>query len=85
MATRGARDERAAGLSAAVDGLREEVEHGENAVVLPHAVAPHARTLTQLADAGVVRERTGMRRNRVWQHDGVLAVLDLFAQAIHRR
>jgi len=43
------------------------------------------RALAQLADAGVVRERTGMRRNRVWQHDGVLAVLDLFAQAIHRR
>jgi Fic family protein len=43
------------------------------------------RALTQLADAGVVSERTGMRRNRVWQHDGVLDVLDLFTQAIHRR
>ncbi|WP_369824497.1 Fic family protein [Cellulosimicrobium sp. CUA-896] len=43
------------------------------------------RALAQLADAGVVSERTGMRRNRVWQHDGILAVLDLFAQDIHRR
>ncbi|MBD5787383.1 Fic family protein [Cellulosimicrobium terreum] len=43
------------------------------------------RALSQLADADVLRERTGLRRNRVWQHDGVLAVLDLFAQQIHRR
>ena len=43
------------------------------------------RALTQLTDAGVLRETTGLRRNRVWQHDGVLTVLDLFAQGIRRR
>lgn len=42
------------------------------------------RALAQLADAGVVQERTGLQRNRIWQHDGVLAVLDLFAQGIRR-
>ena len=40
------------------------------------------RALAQLTDAGILHERTGLRRNRVWQHDGVLAVLDLFAQRI---
>nr|WP_241769884.1 Fic family protein [Cellulosimicrobium sp. MM] len=42
------------------------------------------RALSQLADAGVLRERSGLRRNRVWQHEGILAVLDLFAQRIRR-
>ena len=35
-------------------------------------------------EAGVLRETTGLRRNRVWQHDGVPAVLDLFAQGLRR-
>jgi Fic family protein len=43
------------------------------------------RALSQLSDAGVLRERSGLRRNRVWQHDGILAVLDVFAQGIRRR
>jgi len=43
------------------------------------------RALSQLSDAGVLRERSGLRRNRVWQHDGIIAVLDLFAQGIRRR
>lgn len=43
------------------------------------------RALSQLSDAGVLRERSGLRRNRVWQHDGILAVLDLFGQGIRRR
>lgn len=43
------------------------------------------RALAQLTEAGVLVERTGQRRNRVWQHDGVLGVLDLFAQGIRRR
>ena len=43
------------------------------------------RALSQLTEAGVLVERTGQKRNRVWQHDGVLGVLDLFAQGITRR
>lgn len=42
------------------------------------------RALTQLTESGVLYERTGLQRNRVWQHDGVLAVLDHFAQGIRR-
>nr|WP_281497078.1 Fic family protein [Ornithinimicrobium sp. F0845] len=41
--------------------------------------------LDQLAGAGVLVERTGQRRNRVWQHSGVLAVLDEFADGLIRR
>lgn len=43
------------------------------------------RALTQLADAGVIEERTGKQRSRVWQHNGILNVLDAYAQSIHRR
>ena len=42
------------------------------------------RALGQLADAGVLEERTGLRRNRVWQHPGVLGVLDAYAQRLRR-
>ena len=41
--------------------------------------------LAQLADAGVLIERTGLRRNRVWEHPGVLTVLDQYAQSLLRR
>ena len=41
--------------------------------------------LAQLADAGVLIERTGLRRNRVWEHTGILAVLDQYAQGLLRR
>lgn len=41
--------------------------------------------LAQLTRAGVVDERTGMHRSRVWQHAEILAVLDAFAQGLHRR
>ncbi len=43
------------------------------------------RALAQLADVGLLVERTGRRRGRVWQHSGVLEVLDAYAQALHRR
>lgn len=43
------------------------------------------RALDQLTQAGVLTERTGLRRNRVWQHSGIIEVLDLYAQALHRR
>lgn len=42
------------------------------------------RALTQLTHAGVLEERTGKKRSRVWQHSGILGVLDSYAQAIHR-
>lgn len=41
--------------------------------------------LTQLADAGVLIERTGLRRNRVWQHPGILTVLDEYARMLLRQ
>lgn len=40
--------------------------------------------LGQLTDAGVLVERTGRQRNRVWQHPGILGVLDEFAQSLVR-
>ena len=43
------------------------------------------RALTQLADAGVLTERTGLRRDRVWQHSGILTVLDNYAAGLQRR
>jgi Fic family protein len=43
------------------------------------------RALTQLTEAGVLSERTGMQRNRVWQHSGILGVLDQYAQRVRRR
>lgn len=42
------------------------------------------RALAQLADAGVLEERSGRQRNRVWQHPGVLTVLDVYAQQLRR-
>lgn len=43
------------------------------------------RALAQLADAGVIEERTGKNRGRVWQHTGIITILDTYAQALHRR
>jgi len=43
------------------------------------------RALRQLTQAGVLEERTGLRRNRVWQHNGVLAILNDYASNLHRR
>lgn len=42
------------------------------------------RALSQLADAGVLEERTGMQRNRVYQHTGIIEVLDVYAQRLRR-
>lgn len=42
------------------------------------------RALDVLAERGVLTERTGRRRNRVWQHTGMLDVLDAYAEAIRR-
>jgi len=43
------------------------------------------RALRTLADAGVLEERSGKRRNRVWQHPGILRVLDDYAEQVRRR
>ncbi|MGO1770522.1 MAG: Fic family protein [Microbacterium sp.] len=42
------------------------------------------RALATLAERGVLRERTGFSRNRVWTHDGILSVLDDYADRIRR-
>lgn len=42
------------------------------------------RALDQLTSAGVLEERTGKQRNRVWQHRGILDVLDAYAQQLRR-
>lgn len=42
------------------------------------------RALAQLSDAGVLTERTGLRRDRVWQHTGILTVLDAYAAGLRR-
>lgn len=43
------------------------------------------RAADALVERGVLVERTGLRRNRIWQHPGMLAALDEYAAAIHRR
>jgi len=42
------------------------------------------RALAQLTDAGVLREATGLRRNRVWQQTQILTVLDRYSAGIRR-
>ena len=40
--------------------------------------------LAQLTAAGVLQEATGRSRNRVWQHTGILRLLDAFAAQVRR-
>lgn len=42
------------------------------------------RAVDVLAKRGVVVERTGRQRDRVWQHPGVLSALDAYAEKIRR-
>ena len=42
------------------------------------------RALATLTKRGVLRERTGHSRNRVWGHEGILNVLDAYAAGIKR-
>jgi len=42
------------------------------------------RALDILVERGVLVERTGWRRNRVWQHPGILDVLDDYAEMVRR-
>ncbi len=43
------------------------------------------RALDALTEHGVIVEKTGKSRNRVWQHDGVISALNEYAASIHRR
>lgn len=43
------------------------------------------RALAQLTDARVLTERTGLKRDRVWQHTGIITVLDAYAAGLRRR
>lgn len=42
------------------------------------------RALDALTDRGVLTERSGQSRNRVWEHRGILNVLDGYAEKIRR-
>ena len=42
------------------------------------------RALAQLTDSGVLQEATGRSRNRVWQHTGILRLLDAYAAGVRR-
>ncbi len=42
------------------------------------------RALETLAERGVLAEKTGAKRNRVWEHKGILSVLDDYAASIRR-
>ena len=42
------------------------------------------RALDALTERGVLVERTGRRRNRIWQHNGVLEILDDYAAQVRR-
>lgn len=43
------------------------------------------RAINVAVGRGVLRETTGRSRRRLWQHDGILAVLDGYAAAIRRQ
>lgn len=42
------------------------------------------RALAQLTESGVLQEATGRSRNRVWQHRGILRILDAHAAEVRR-
>lgn len=42
------------------------------------------RSLDSLAERQILTERTGLRRNRIWQHEGILQVLDDYARPVRR-
>lgn len=42
------------------------------------------RALGQLTERGVLVEKSGRSRNRIWQHDGVLKVLDEYSKSLRR-
>jgi len=55
--------------------LRERLNMGHQAAL---------SALTQLENADILTETSGFRRNRVWQHTGILTTLDAYAAKIYR-
>lgn len=42
------------------------------------------RALDVLSSTGVLQEKSGQNRNRIWQHSGVIKILDEYAKGIRR-
>ncbi|MCZ4150612.1 hypothetical protein BZG21_40200, partial [Escherichia coli] len=42
------------------------------------------RAFATLNDRGVLKEKSGLRKKRVWQHDHILRILDDYAATIRR-
>lgn len=55
--------------------LKEQLGLGDAAI---------QRALNVLTERGVLVEKSGRSRNRIWQHDGVLKVLDEYAKSLRR-
>ncbi|MGO2620893.1 Fic family protein [Glutamicibacter ardleyensis] len=55
--------------------LKEQLGLGDAAIY---------RALSVLTERGVLVEKSGRSRNRIWQHDGVLKVLDEYAKSLRR-
>jgi len=58
-----------------VDYLKNKLGLGEMAAL---------RALNVLTERGVLTEITGKKRGRAWEHDGILEVLDSYAEQIRR-
>ena len=43
------------------------------------------RALDQLTHAGVLTERSGYKRNQVWHHNGLIQILDAYAEGLRRQ
>ncbi|MGP9489020.1 cell filamentation protein Fic [Glutamicibacter sp. BW80] len=55
--------------------LKEQLGLGDAAI---------QRALSVLTERGVLAEKSGRSRNRIWQHDGVLKILDEYAKSLRR-
>lgn len=42
------------------------------------------RALETLGERNILKEKSGLRRNRVWQHTGILKILDEYAKQVQR-
>ena len=54
------------------------------ATVLGLSPVASQRALAQLTESGILMERSGYKRNRVWQHDQILEILDAYAETLRR-
>ena len=59
-----------------------------NSALLQDQLNTNPRTALAALDVlerhGILTERTGLRRSRLWQHDGILALLDDYAKQVRR-